>query len=115
MRGSSASAMSCVRLRPGCRLRGAKPSTRKRFSWEDAMSLSIKSHLQGRIVALFVGFFGGAIAFQMWGSRLHAGDFTLFVMPLFVFGGAFLLPFLFSRIVSAECPKCGSDRAIAGS
>jgi hypothetical protein len=79
------------------------------------MSLSIKSHLQGRIVALFVGFFGGAIAFQMWGSRLHAGDFTLFVMPLCVFGGAFLLPFLFSRIVSAECPKCGSDRAIAGS
>lgn len=79
------------------------------------MHLSIKSHLQARIAALFVGFFGGAIAFSFWGRGLHAGGLTPFVMPLFVFGGAFLLPLLVSRMVNADCPKCGSGSAVPAS
>lgn len=76
------------------------------------MSLSIKSHLQVRIAALFVGFFGGAIAYSLWGSHLQAGRLSGFLMPLIVFGGAFLLPLAFSAMVSADCPKCGSDSAV---
>ena len=51
------------------------------------MNLSLSSHLQGRIVALFFGFFIGGIAFTLLGA-LNWRDFRagLVVCPLATHG-----------------------------
>ena len=77
------------------------------------MNLSLSSHLQGRVVALFFGFFIGGIAFNLLGEELHAGALTPFLLPVFVFGGAYLGQLVFGTIVTAACPRCGGEAATA--
>src|SRR5204862_1003252 len=77
------------------------------------MNLSLTSHLQGRIVALFFGFFIGGIAFTLLGEELHAGALTPFLMPVFVFGGAYLGQLVFGTVVTAACPRCGGEAVTA--
>ena len=76
------------------------------------MSLSLKSHISGRVVALFAGFLGGAIVSMYFGTQLHGGGLTPLLMFILVFGGAYAAQFVFSRAVHAECPRCGSDSAM---
>lgn len=78
------------------------------------MSLSLKAHALGRIVAAFAGFFGGGIAFAMLSHRLEVGALAFALLPAMAFGGMYLAQLAFNQIASVKCPRCAEDAAPAG-
>lgn len=71
------------------------------------MLIRMKTHVNIRIVLAFVGFFGGFALFTLYqmSGRHSPIDFALFFAS--IFGGGFLLQWIFSRLVAAPCPLCG--------
>lgn len=67
--------------------------------------MGLKEHFRVRVALLFVGFFGGGILFAVFMKDL--GSLAPLAFLPMIFGGAFLLPFAFGRLVPAACPKCG--------
>ncbi len=78
------------------------------------MALPIRSHLNARIAAACVGFFGGFAFFVFFVFGRPHGDFGLTALFFFgsIFGGAYLAQLAFSHSSPAACPACGAASAV---
>ncbi len=78
------------------------------------MALLLKSHLNARIAAAFVGFFGGFAVFVFFVFGSPSRNFGLTALLFFgsIFGGAYLAQLAFSHAFPAACPACGAASAV---
>jgi hypothetical protein len=78
------------------------------------MALPIRSHLNARIAAAFVGFFGGFAVFDFFVFGSPPRNFGLTALLFFgsIFGGAYLAQLAFSHASPAACPACGAASAV---
>ena len=79
------------------------------------MALPLKSHFRARLVVLFCGLVAAFVGFTLFPTWHQPGG-VLFVMPVLVFVGAYIVQLVLGNLVPAQCPKCGADSAVpAGS